>query len=143
MDSMQAWMVWTVAAAVLIGVELATATLVFAMLGIGAAAAAVGAGFGENPVLQFVLFSVVSVATLVFARPSAMKRLHNGPEHRQGVEALVGTEAVVVERVDGHDGRVRISGEIWSARAYDGHSEYAVGDRVDVAQIDGATALVL
>jgi membrane protein implicated in regulation of membrane protease activity len=139
---MHAWMVWAVAAAVLVGVELATATLVFAMLGAGGAAAALAAGIGANPVVQFVVFAAVSVATLVFARPAAMKRLH-GPEHRQGTDALVGSEAVVVQRVDGQDGRVRISGEIWSARAYDGQSEYAVGDRVDVAQIDGATALVL
>ncbi|GAA1955457.1 NfeD family protein [Catenulispora subtropica] len=139
---MHAWMVWAVAAAVLIGLELATTTLVLAMLGVGAAAAAVGAGVGGNAAVQIVAFGTVSVATLVFARPAAMKRLH-GPEHRQGTDRLLGAEAVVVERVDGHDGRVRISGEIWSARAYDGQSEYAVGDRVDVAQIDGATALVL
>jgi len=135
-------MVWAVAAAVLIGLELVTTTLVFAMLGAGGAAAALAAGAGANPVVQFAVFGAVSVATLVFARPAAMKRLH-GPEHRQGTDALVGSEAVVVERVDGQDGRVRISGEVWSARAYDGQSEYDVGDRVDVAQIDGATALVL
>ncbi|NUP53756.1 MAG: NfeD family protein [Catenulispora sp.] len=142
MGFMQAWMVWAVIAAVLIGLELTTTTLVLVMLGIGAVAAAVGAGAGANAVVQFVLFGAVSVGTLVFARPAAVKRLH-GPEHRQGTDALVGSEAVVVQRVDGQDGRVRISGEIWSARAYDGQSEYAVGDRVDVAQIDGATALVL
>ncbi|NUR62449.1 MAG: NfeD family protein [Catenulispora sp.] len=142
MGFMQAWMVWAVIAAVLIGLELTTTTLVFAMLGVGAAAASLGAGLGENAVLQFVLFGGVSIATLVFARPAAVKRLHP-PEHRQGIDTLIGREAVVVERVDGHDGRVRISGEIWSARAYDGQSEYAIGDRVDVAQIEGATALVL
>jgi membrane protein implicated in regulation of membrane protease activity len=142
MGFMHVWMVWAVAAAVLIGLELVTTTLVFAMLGAGGAAAALAAGAGANPVVQFAVFGAVSVATLVFARPAAMKRLH-GPEHRQGTDALVGSEAVVVERVDGQDGRVRISGEVWSARAYDGQSEYDVGDRVDVAQIDGATALVL
>jgi membrane protein implicated in regulation of membrane protease activity len=140
---MHAWMVWAVVAAALTLTELATTTLVFVMLGIGAAAAAVAAGAGANPVLQFAAFGGVSVATLVFARPTAMKRLHGGPEHKQGIDTLIGREAVVVEKVDGHDGRVRISGEIWSARAYDGETEYAVGVRVDVAQIEGATALVL
>ncbi|GAA2026916.1 NfeD family protein [Catenulispora yoronensis] len=139
---MHSWMVWAIVAAVLIALELTTTALVFVMLGIGAAAAALVAGAGVGAVVQFAAFGAVSVATLVFARPAAVKRLH-GPEHRQGTDQLVGTEAVVIERVDGHDGRVRISGEIWSARAYDGQSEYAVGDRVDVAQIDGATALVL
>ena len=142
MGFMQA-MVWAVGAAVLILLELTPTPLVFVVRGSGATAAAVAAGAGGNAVVQFAAFGVVSVATLVFARPTAMRRLHGGPEHRQGVQALVGREAVVVERVDGHDGRVRISGEIWSARAYDGHTEYAVGDRVDVAQIEGATALIL
>ncbi|WP_370365535.1 NfeD family protein [Catenulispora sp. GP43] len=136
-------MVWAIVAAVLILLELTTTTLVFVMLGIGAAAAALAAGAGGNVVVQFAAFGAVSVATLVFARPTAMKRLHGGPEHRQGIDTLIGREALVVEKVDGHDGRVRISGEIWSARAYDGHTEYEVGDRVDVAQIEGATALVL
>lgn len=142
MGSMQA-MVWAIVAAVLILLELTTTTLVFVMLGIGAAAGAIAAGAGANVVVQFAAFGAVSVATLVFARPTAMKRLHGGPEHRQGADTLIGREALVVEKVDGHDGRVRISGEIWSARAYDGQTEYEVGDRVDVAQIEGATALVL
>lgn len=142
MGSMQA-MVWAIAAAVLVLLELTTTTLVFVMLGIGAAAAAITAGAGANAVAQFAAFGAVSVATLVFARPTAMKRLHGGPEHRQGIDTLIGREAFVVEKVDAHDGRVRISGEIWSARAYDGQTEYEVGDRVDVAQIEGATALVL
>jgi membrane protein implicated in regulation of membrane protease activity len=136
-------MVWAVVAAVLILLELTTTALVFVMLGIGAAAAAVAAGAGGGVVVQFAAFGAVSIATLVFARPTAMKRLHGGPEHRQGIDTLIGREALVVEKVDGHDGRVRISGEIWSARAYDGQTEYEVGDRVDVAQIEGATALVL
>lgn len=136
-------MVWAVVAAVLVLLELTTTALVFVMLGIGAAAAAVAAGAGGGVVVQFAAFGAVSVATLVFARPTAMKRLHGGPEHRQGIDTLIGREALVVEKVDGHDGRVRISGEIWSARAYDGQTEYEVGDRVDVAQIEGATALVL
>jgi membrane protein implicated in regulation of membrane protease activity len=142
MGSMHA-MVWAVVAAVLVLLELTTTTLVFVMLGIGAAAGAVAAGAGANIVVQFAAFGAVSVGTLVFARPTAMKRLHGGPEHRQGIDTLIGREALVVEKVDAHDGRVRISGEIWSARAYDGQTEYEVGDRVDVAQIEGATALVL
>lgn len=141
MGSMHA-MVWAVVAAVLILLELITTTLVFVMLGIGAAAGAVAAGAGGNVVVQFAAFGAVSIGTLVFARPTAMKRLH-GAEHRQGIDTLIGREAFVVEKVDAHDGRVRISGEIWSARAYDGQTEYEVGDRVDVAQIEGATALVL
>jgi membrane protein implicated in regulation of membrane protease activity len=143
MEAVKPWMLWALLAAVLTMVEVATVTLVFLMLAAGAAAAAIAAGVGANPVVQLVAFSAVSVGSLALVRPIAYRRLHSGVEYRTGAAALVGQQATVVEHVDGHNGRVRIGGEIWTARSYDGHSEYEVGSRVDVAQIEGATALVL
>jgi membrane protein implicated in regulation of membrane protease activity len=143
MGSVKPWMLWAILAAVLTMVEVATVTLVFLMLAAGAAAAAITAGVGANPAVQLIAFSAVSIGSLVLVRPVAYKRLHSAPEHRTGTAALVGRPAMVVEHVDGQDGRVRIGGEIWSARSYDGHTEYEVGSQVDVAQIEGATALVL
>jgi membrane protein implicated in regulation of membrane protease activity len=143
MDPVKPWMLWAILAAVLTMVEVATVTLVFLMLAAGAAAASVSAALGADGVVQVVTFGVVAVGTLGAVRPIAYRRLHSAPEHRTGVAALVGRQALVVEHVDGQDGRVRIGGEIWSARSYDGHSEYEVGSQVDVAQIEGATALVL
>ena len=46
------------------------------------------------------------------------------------------------ERVDVHGGRVKIGGEIWSARALDGDQVLEPGMNVQVAEIQGATALV-
>ena len=61
---------------------------------------------------------------------------------RTGTAALIGARATVLERVDADGGRVRIGGEEWSARSYlDGHV-LEEGQRVDVIQIEGATALV-
>ena len=48
----------------------------------------------------------------------------------------------VVERVDGTGGRVKIGGEIWSARAFQDDAVIEAGKQVDVVQIEGATALV-
>ena len=61
---------------------------------------------------------------------------------RTGTAALVGASAVVVERVDAHGGRVKIGGEIWSARTLDGEQVLEPGTNVQVAEIQGATALV-
>jgi membrane protein implicated in regulation of membrane protease activity len=41
-----------------------------------------------------------------------------------------------------HGGRVRIGGEVWSARSYDETLVIPAGRIVDVMQIEGATALV-
>ena len=61
---------------------------------------------------------------------------------RTGTAALVGARAVVLERVDGDGGRVKIGGEVWSARTLDEHSVIEPGAHVQVAEIEGATALV-
>jgi membrane protein implicated in regulation of membrane protease activity len=61
---------------------------------------------------------------------------------RSGTAALVGTRAVVLERVDADHGQVKIGGEVWTARPYDEDDVFEPGARVDVMKIDGATALV-
>jgi membrane protein implicated in regulation of membrane protease activity len=48
----------------------------------------------------------------------------------------------VVQRVDGQGGRVRIGGEVWSARSYVPDQVFEAGVQVEVAKIEGATALV-
>jgi membrane protein implicated in regulation of membrane protease activity len=61
---------------------------------------------------------------------------------RTGTKALEGARAIVLVRVDDTGGRVRIGGEEWSARAYFDGQVIEPGTRVEVAKIDGATALV-
>ena len=61
---------------------------------------------------------------------------------RTGTAALEGTKAVVLVRVDASGGRVKIGGEVWSARAYDESQVLEPGARVEVMKIEGATALV-
>jgi membrane protein implicated in regulation of membrane protease activity len=52
-----------------------------------------------------------------------------------GAEGLIGSVAEVIETCD-PQGRVRLRGELWSARA---SSEVAVGERVRVTGVDGLT----
>jgi membrane protein implicated in regulation of membrane protease activity len=64
------------------------------------------------------------------------------PLLRTGTAALVGTKALVLDRVDVNGGRVRIGGEDWSARAFLDDQVLEPGERVEVVKIEGATALV-
>ena len=57
-------------------------------------------------------------------------------------ESLVGRTAVVAEPVDKHGGRVKLSGEIWTAQPYDETLTIAAGETVEVYEIRGATAYV-
>ncbi|WP_345699559.1 NfeD family protein [Kitasatospora terrestris] len=143
MDPVDSW-IWWLLAAVGLGIPLVlTAMPEFAMFAIGAGAAALTAGLGGGVVLQFLVFVAVSVAQLVFIRPIAYRQLKQAPEIRTGIEALVGATAVVQEKVDGEGGRIKLNGEIWSARALNPGIEYEPGQQVDVVAIQGATALVV
>ncbi|MEV6616961.1 NfeD family protein [Streptomyces sp. NPDC051051] len=143
MDDIDAWVWWLVGAAAL-GIPLVvTAMPEFGMFAVGAVAAAVAAALGFDVVAQVLVFVVVSVALLAVVRPIAARHSAQRPQFASGVDALKGKQAVVLERVDGSGGRVKLAGEIWSARALDTDRTYEVGQEVDVVDIEGATAIVI
>ncbi|MFE2514661.1 NfeD family protein [Streptomyces mirabilis] len=144
MNDINAWVWWLVGAAAL-GIPLVvTAMPEFGMLALGAAAAAATAGLGGDVVLQVLVFAVISFALIAVVRPVAARHRAQRPQLATGVEALKGKQAIVLERVDGSgDGRIKLGGEIWSARALDAGQAYEVGQEVDVVDIEGATAIVM
>jgi membrane protein implicated in regulation of membrane protease activity len=143
-NSIDAWVWWLVVAAAL-GIPLVvTAMPEFGMFAVGAVAAAGTAGLGAGTVIQVLVFVVVSVALIAVVRPIANRHAAQRPQLATGVDALKGRQAVVLERVDGGaDGRIKLAGEIWSARALDPDRAYEVGQEVDVVEIEGATAIVI
>ncbi|MFF3942075.1 NfeD family protein [Streptomyces phaeofaciens] len=143
MNDIDAWVWWLVGAAAL-GIPLVvTAMPEFGMLAVGAVAAAIAAGLGLGAVAQVLIFIVVSVALLAVVRPIAARHSMQRPQLATGVDALKGKQAVVLERVDGAGGRIKLAGEVWSARALDTDRSYEVGQEVDVVEIEGATAIVI
>ena len=139
-----AW-VWWLIAAVGLGIPLVmTAMPEFGMFAVGAVAAAVTAALGGGVVAQVLLFVVVSVALIPVVRPIARPPPHaDVPVCATGIDALKGRQAVVLERVDGQGGRIKLGGEVWSARALDADQVFEPGEQVDVVEIDGATAVVM
>ena len=134
---------WLIAAVLLAIGELLTPGLFFlGPVALAAVGAAVTAGIGGGILLQLIVFIGVSVASLAFLRPIARRHIHMPALTRTGTAALVGTKAVVLQRVDANGGLVRIGGEEWSARAYFEGQTLDPGARVEVAKIEGATALV-
>ncbi|GAB7107432.1 NfeD family protein [Streptomyces phaeofaciens JCM 4814] len=143
MNDIDAWVWWLVGAAAL-GIPLVvTAMPEFGMLAVGAVAAAIAAGLGLGAVPQVLIFIVVSVALLAVVRPIAARHSMQRPQLATGVDALKGKQAVVLERVDGAGGRIKLAGEVWSARALDTDRSYEIGQEVDVVEIEGATAIVI
>jgi membrane protein implicated in regulation of membrane protease activity len=139
---MPAWVIWSIVAVALALGEIATLTLVLGPIAVAAVLAAVVAALGGGVVLQLLFFIAGSLGTLALLRPIAVRHLRTPARLRTGAAALVGTKALVLERVDVHGGQVKIGGEVWSARAYDEAQVIEPGARVDVVKIEGATALV-
>jgi membrane protein implicated in regulation of membrane protease activity len=136
------WGVW-LGLAMLLGVlELFSLDLVLLMVAAGAlagvAADLVGLGFP----IQLLAVSATSLAMLAFVRPAVIKRLHGGPDLKQGFDALIGEEGFTVAEITVHGGQVKVGGEIWTARPYDDTAVIPVGAKVRVYEIRGATAYV-
>ena len=140
---MAGWVIWALVAVLLALGELATPGLFFlGPVALAAIPAGIVALLGGAAWLQVLDFILGSLATLAIVRPIARAHLRVPALTRTGTAALVGTRALVLERVDVNGGRVRIGGEEWSARAYMEDQVLEPGVRVEVAKIEGATALV-
>lgn len=135
---------WLALALVLAAVEVATLDLFFAMLAAGALAAALAAALGGGLVVQVFTAVVVALVLLGLLRPLLVRRLHAGDPTLTGAAALVGREARVVETVTDTGGRVKILGEVWSARTRGSDLTDSIlpGQQVRVIAIEGATAVV-
>jgi membrane protein implicated in regulation of membrane protease activity len=140
---MPGWVIWSIVAVLLALGELATPGLFFlGPVAIAAIPAGIAAVIGAPAWLQVLVFILGSLASLGVLRPVARAHLQMPGLLRTGTAALVGARAIVLVQVDQNGGRVRIGGEEWSARAYMEDQVLEPGAHVEVAKIEGATALV-
>jgi membrane protein implicated in regulation of membrane protease activity len=136
------WVWWLIAAGVLAVGEIATLGFFLGLIAVAATLAAVVALAGAGLAIQWIVFIAASLGSLLLLRPIARRHLKMPASLRTGTAALVGGPATVLQRVDRDGGQVKIGGEVWSARSYDDDDSFEPGTRVEVMQIDGATALV-
>jgi membrane protein implicated in regulation of membrane protease activity len=136
-------LVWLLIAIGLAVVEIFTVTFGFIMFAAGALAAAATAALGGAVWTQALVFAIVSALALFVIRPAVKRRLDDSsPAADIGLAAIEGSSCLVLERVDADHGLVKIEGETWRARSFDGTQAYEPGDRVRVIEVKGATAMV-
>ena len=143
---MDAWVIWLVAAAALGVGEMHTGGFYLAPFAVGAALATVVGLIGVGVLLSTVVFLATSAIVFAALRPVAHRHRRLPPQIRTGAAALGGKPAVVLERIANHEGVgcVKIDGgEVWTARSYTDDEVIDVGQRVEVVEIRGATALVM
>lgn len=137
------WLWWIGVALLFIVIEIVSLGLVLIMFAGGALAAAVANAVGAPLWLQFVVFAGASALLLIALRPWLLRRLKvRMPLVETNSAAQIGRPAVVVAEVGPLGGRIKLSGEVWSARAVRDGVAFPVGAEVRVVRIDGATAVV-
>jgi membrane protein implicated in regulation of membrane protease activity len=142
---MDAWVLWLLAACGLGVAEMHAGGFYLAPFALGAALATVVSLLGIGALLCTVVFLATSGIVFAALRPVAQRHRRLPPQIRTGAAALVGKRALVLERIANHEGVgcVKIDGEVWTARSYDEDDVIDAGERVEVVEIRGATALVM
>lgn len=134
------WSVWLIIAIVCLIIETFTLDFTFIMLA-GGALVTTGVALGtDNLAIQVVVFSVSSVVLVLFARPWAKRHINPKGSNIGNVSNQVGRPARTLTIVDSGAGRIKIGGDVWSARS--AGQRIDAGTDVVVVGIDGAVAIV-
>jgi len=141
---MDPWAIWILLAVLFAVGEIMTLGFFLAPFAVGALLGAVADLAGAGVVGSVALFLLSSLLLFGLVRPIARRHLRTPAQLRTGTAALVGQTAIVTERIanDEARGSVKLDGELWTARAYDGDEIIEAGLKVYVVEIRGATALV-
>ena len=139
------WIAWIVVACALGFGEMHQGGFYLAPFAAGALFAALFALIGVGAGASAIVFLVASMLVFATLRPIARRHRRLPPPIRTGAAALVGRRAIVLERIANDEGVgcVKIDGEVWTARSYDEDQILEPGQRVEVVEIRGATAMVM
>ena len=132
------WWLWAVAGIGLLALEIATPGGLIALF-FGAAALLVAplAAVGVPEIVQWLVFAVASVGSLVLLRGALLARLGSRPP--VSVDEIVGEEVVLLEDLaPGGEARAELRGVPWKARAADAGALPA-GLRCRVERVEGVT----
>ncbi|HEX5674120.1 MAG TPA: NfeD family protein [Azonexus sp.] len=110
---MQAYLVWWILAAVLVGVELASGTFYLLVYGVAAAAAGLAAWLGAGMVVQLLTAGVIAVLGTLALRH--WKRSTDHPE--SSVQDMDIGQIVQIESWQDGRGKVKYRGALWDAEA--------------------------
>lgn len=134
------WWGWITVGALLLAAEMTVVDLEFYLVFLGASAFVVGligmAGVSMPFWLQWILFAVLAIASLVLFRQRIYKKLRPPPDAaiREGVEGALATSDALI--APGETGSVRLRGTGWTGRNV-GSLPIPAGGSCHVVRADG------
>lgn len=136
-------LLWLIAGIVLAAAEMLTGDLTLLMLGVAALGTAGISAAADLPLWgDALVFAGVSGVLFLGVRPVLRRRFGTPPPLPTNADALPGKSGLVLEEIAEHSGRIKLDGEVWTARPLDPADVYEAGVTVYVMKIDGATAVV-
>lgn len=113
---MDAWVVWLIAAGIILVLEMFTLTFYMLWFCVGTLVAALVAWIAPDAyLLQVVAGSIVTLVLTVFTKPIS-KKIRTSRGFKDTGTELVGRQGVVVEPIEpGQYGIVKVGGDTWSA----------------------------
>lgn len=131
------WWIWVLAGLLLLAVEFASSTMHVGLFAVGAFVVAILVGAGvEMPLWgQLVLFTGVSVVSVIFVRPLIVRKLKL--DEKKVVDTLIGEQALALDDIaPAAIGKAEMRGTTWSARNV-GETGLVRGQRCVVAHVEG------
>jgi membrane protein implicated in regulation of membrane protease activity len=132
------WSYWLFMGLVLAGAEmLSPGGFYFLFFGMAAliVGALTGLGIVQTAWLEWLLFSILAVVSLLLFRGPLLRMTNSTPTH--AVDTMVGESAVLLDDLpSGHTGKAELRGTTWTTRN-EGVSPLAKGQRAIVTKVDG------
>lgn len=136
------WWYWMVLGFALLGAEMATPGG-FYILFFGLSALLVGGLAGLEIVtadwMQWLLFSVIAISSLLVFRGPLLARINDGPQTHSNVDSMIGEVAIALEPLPaGGTGKAELRGSTWTTKNV-GPTAFNKGQRGKVTKVDGLT----
>ncbi len=139
------WWIWVLAGLALLGLEaLVPGGIIMVFFGVAAllAGGLVAIGMGGPLWFQSLLFSVVSIVSLLTLRNPILRRMNRGTDKSESIDSLVGQQVLALEDlVPGAEGRAELRGTAWTAENV-GDRTLARDQRGVVERIEGLKLFV-
>lgn len=134
---------WLIAMVLFIVMELATMGLTTIWFALGALTALAVAAVGGPVWLQVIVFTLVSLITLLGVRKIAVGYFNKNRE-QTNVMGLIGKKGIVTEAISNvlATGQVTVGGQEWMARTAEDSVTYEEGTMVVIRDIQGVKLIV-
>ena len=131
---------WLVIFIIFIVVEILTSNFITIWFGIGAIGAFIATYFTSDVMVQFFVFTAITIISLILTRPF-VRKITKGHDHvKTNLDSVVGRTGIVDTKITSHSlGRVIVLGKDWSAKS---DETIEVGSEVEILAIEGVKLIV-